>query len=196
MPKKPRGLQQLMVDELQDLYDAEKQLTRVLAKVAKSSNDEELQEAIREHLDVTKGQTQRLEQVFETLGMKAKSRPCAGMRGIIQEAQEMIEEKSEDFEQVLDIAIVGGARRIEHYEIAGYTAAIDMARQLGHDDIAGMLEETLEEEHDTDERLAEVGRRILEEAHTAEQSSAEEGGEVRQTRGAGGQKRAKARAAR
>ena len=176
MPKKATGLQQLMVEELQDLYDAEKQLTRALPKVAKAANDEELVEAIREHLDVTKGHVQRIEQIFESLDMKAKSKPCAGMKGIVEENSETIQEKKgEESDEVLDVAIAGGARRVEHYEIAAYTAAIDMARQMGNDEIAGLLEETLEEEREADEKLAEIGSRILGSAHAAEQSN---GGEV------------------
>jgi ferritin-like metal-binding protein YciE len=198
MPQKATGLQQLMVEELQDLYDAEKQLTRALPKVAKAASDEELEQAIREHLDVTKGHVERMEQIFESLGMRAKSRPCAGMKGIVQEASETIEEKKgSESEPVVDVAIAGGARRAEHYEIAGYTAAIDMARQLGNEEVAGLLEETLQEEQEADEQLAEICKRILADAHSGEESSSEEEEEAAtQRRGAGRTSRGKARAAR
>jgi ferritin-like metal-binding protein YciE len=192
MPKKATGLQQLFVEELQDLYDAEKQLTRALPKVAKAANDEELGEAIREHLEVTKGHVERLEQAFESLDLKAKSKPCAGMKGIVTESSEAIQEKKSDSEGVLDVAITGGARRVEHYEIAGYSAAIDMARQLGHDDVAALFEETLQEEREADEKLAEIGARILQETASAEQSSAEDEGAEKQVRST----RPKTRAAR
>jgi ferritin-like metal-binding protein YciE len=174
MPKKATGLQQLFVEELQDLYDAEKQLVRALPKVAKAANDDELSEAIREHLEVTKGHVERLEQAFDSLDLKAKSKPCAGMKGIVTESAETIQEKKSDSEGVLDVAITGGARRAEHYEIAGYTAAIDMAHQLGHEDVAALLEETLQEESAADETLAEIGKRILQETASAEQSGAED----------------------
>jgi ferritin-like metal-binding protein YciE len=174
MAKKATGLRQLMVEELQDLYDAEKQLTRALPKVAKAASDEELGEAIREHLEVTKGHVQRLEQAFEILELKAKGKPCAGMKGIVTESSETIEEKKGDSEGVLDVAIAGGARRVEHYEIAGYTAAIGMARELGHEEIAGILEETLQEEQEADEKLGEICARILQEAVAAEQAGGEE----------------------
>ncbi len=174
MPKKATGLAALFVEELQDLYDAEKQLTRALPKVAKAANDEELAEAIREHLDVTKGHVERLEQAFELLDMKAKGKPCAGMKGIVTESSETIEEKKSDSEGVLDVAITGGARRVEHYEIAGYTAAMEMARELGHEDIAGLLEETLQEEREADEKLAEIGARILQATVASEQSEPED----------------------
>jgi ferritin-like metal-binding protein YciE len=193
MPKKATGLQQLFVEELQDLYDAEKQLVRALPKVAKAANDEELGEAIREHLEVTKGHVERLEQAFDSLDLKAKSKPCAGMKGIVTESSEAIQEKKSDSEGVLDVAITGGARRVEHYEIAGYTAATDMARELGHEDVAALLEETLQEEREADEKLAEIGKRILQETVSAEQSSdIEEGEEEVQ----GGRPRSKTRAAR
>lgn len=174
MAKKPTGLPQLFLEELQDLYDAEKQLTRALPKVAKAASDEELSEAIREHLEVTKGQVARMEQIFEALDKPAKSKPCAGMKGIVSESSETIQEKKDEEEGVLDVAIAAGARRVEHYEIAGYTSAIDMARQLGHEDVAGMLEETLQEEQEADEKLAEICRRILEEAGSSAESSGEE----------------------
>jgi ferritin-like metal-binding protein YciE len=183
MPKKATGLQQLFVEELQDLYDAEKQLTRALPKVAKAANDGELSEAIREHLDVTKGHVERLEQAFESLDLKAKSKPCAGMKGIVTESSEAIQEKKSDSQGVLDVAITGGARRVEHYEIAGYTAAIDMAQELGHEDVAALLEETLQEEREADEKLAEIGKRILQETVTAEKSDGTEEGVEEQGRG-------------
>lgn len=175
MAKKETGLQNLLVEELRDLYDAEKQLTRALPKVVKAISDEELGDAVREHLEVTKGHVQRLEQVFESLDLKAKSKPCAGMKGIVEESSETIaEKKGEEAEAVLDVAIAGGARRVEHYEIAGYSAAIEMARELGHEEVAGMLEETLQEEQAADEKLAEISKRILTEAASAESSATDE----------------------
>jgi ferritin-like metal-binding protein YciE len=175
MAKKETGLQNLLVEELRDLYDAEKQLTRALPKVVKAISDEELGNAVREHLEVTKGHVQRLEQIFESLDLKAKGKPCAGMKGIVEESSETIaEKKGEEAEAVLDVAIAGGARRVEHYEIAGYSAAIAMARELGHEEVAGMLEETLQEEQAADEKLAEISKRILTEAASAESSATEE----------------------
>jgi ferritin-like metal-binding protein YciE len=96
------------------------------------------------------------------------------MKGIVTESSETIEEKKSDSEGVLDVAIAGGARRVEHYEIAGYTAAIDMARELGHEEVAGLLEETLQEEREADEKLGEISKRILQEAVSAEQAGSEE----------------------
>ncbi|HEX3876953.1 MAG TPA: DUF892 family protein [Bryobacteraceae bacterium] len=197
MPTKATGLQQLLIEELQDLYDAEKQLTKALPKVIKATSDEELSEAISDHLEVTKGHVERLEQVFETLELKAKSKPCAGMKGILSESAETIQEKKQEEDAVLDAAIAGGARRVEHYEMAGYSAAIDMARALGHDEIAGTLEETLQEEQEADEKLAEIGQRIMQEAHSASQEGAEaEEEEVLPAKRSGGSAGNKKKAAR
>jgi ferritin-like metal-binding protein YciE len=195
MAKKQTGLQQLMVEELQDLYDAEKQLTRALPKVIKAISDEELGNAVSEHLEVTKGHVQRLEQIFESLGLKAKGKPCAGMKGIVEESSETIaEKKGEEAETVLDFAIAGGARRVEHYEIAGYSTASEMARELGYEDAAGMLEETLQEEREADEKLAEISKRILTEAAAAENSATEKGEEPAEQ--VGGRTKLKTRTAR
>ncbi len=182
MAEKQTGLQKLLVEELQDLYDAEKQLTRALPKVAKAAKDEELAEAIREHLEVTKGHVERLEQAFKSMGMKARSKSCAGMEGIVSESSEAIQEKKDESMGVLDVAIIGGARRVEHYEIAAYTAVIDMARQLGEDDIATSLEDTLQEEQETDEKLSSIGKRILEEATSSERMDEEAPGAASKTR--------------
>jgi ferritin-like metal-binding protein YciE len=165
---KQTGIQQLLVEELQDLYHAEKQLTRALPKVAKAASDQELSGAIREHLEVTKGHVTRLEQIFESLDLKAKAKPCLGMKGIVEEGSETIEENKDEQEDVLDVAIAGGARRVEHYEIAGYTAAMEIARELGHEEVAGMLEETLREERQADETLAAISKRILQRAASAD----------------------------
>jgi ferritin-like metal-binding protein YciE len=143
--------------------------------VAKATSNKELGNAIREHLEVTKEHVQRLEQVFELLELKAKSKPCAGMKGIIEESSETIQEKKgEESDDVLDIAISGGARRVEHYEIAGYSVAIAMARELGHGDAATLLEQTLQEEQEADKMLTEISKRLLVDAVAAENTGAEE----------------------
>ncbi len=162
MASKVEGLQQLLVDELQDLYDAEKQLVKALPKMAKAASDEELQNALREHLEVTKGQVQRIEQVFESMDMRARSKPCKGMKGIVEEGQEMIGEDLE--EGLLDSGIVGSARKVEHYEMAGYESVRGLAQQLGLKDAAKLLEETLREETQTDKQLAQISKRLLKEA--------------------------------
>jgi len=171
MAKQMDGLQQLLVDELQDLYDAEKQLVRALPKMAKTASDEELVQAFQEHLEVTKGQVQRIEQIFEGMDMRAKSRPCAAMKGLVEEAQEMIQEDHD--EPVLDAGLIGCARRVEHYEMAGYETARAIAQQLGLKDAAQLLQETMREEMDADKTLAQISKRILKEGGQSRQNGEE-----------------------
>jgi len=167
MPKKQEGLQDLFVEELQDLLDAEKQLVRAIPKMAKSAGDDQLASALRGHLEVTKGHVERLGRVFETLDMKPRSRACKGMRGIVEEGREKIEQ--ENHQPVMDTAIIGSARKAEHYEIAGYEAAWAMARQLGMHDAAGLMEQTLKEEVEADRELARIGKRLVSEVHGKEE---------------------------
>jgi ferritin-like metal-binding protein YciE len=159
MAKQMEGLQELLVDELQDLFDAEKQLVRALPKLVKAASDEELTAAFREHLEVTKGQVARLEQVFESMDMRAKSKPCHGMKGLVEESQEMMEEDFED--GVMDTALIGCARRVEHYEMAAYESARAMAQQLGMKDAAQLLQETMREEMEADKTLGTISKRLL-----------------------------------
>ena len=168
MAKKMEGLEQLLVEELQDLYDAEKQLVRALPKMAKSASDDELENAFRQHLEVTKNQAQRLEQIFESMDMRAKSKPCAGMKGIVEEGQEMLQEDHEPM--ILDAGLIGAGRRVEHYEMAAYESARMMAQQLGLRDVAGLLQETLREEMETDKLLAGISKRLLKETFAQQKS--------------------------
>jgi ferritin-like metal-binding protein YciE len=158
---KQAGLEQLLVEELQDLFDAEKQLVRALPKMAKSATDEELESALREHLEVTRGQVQRIEEIFGSMDMRPRSRPCRGMQGIVAEGQEHLEE--ERGETILDAAIAGSARRVEHYEIAAYESARTLAQQLGMRDAAQLLQETLQEEMHADRLLAQISKRLAKE---------------------------------
>jgi len=172
MAKKMEGLEQLLVEELQDLFDAEKQLVRALPKMAKSASDQELENAFREHLEVTKGQVQRLEQVFESMDMRARSKPCHGMKGLVEEGQEIMQE---DFdEMVLDSGLIGAARKVEHYEMAGYESARMLAQQLGMRDAAQLLQETLREEMETDRKLATISKRLLKESASQRKSVEQE----------------------
>jgi ferritin-like metal-binding protein YciE len=165
-------LQELLVDELRDLFDAEKQLVKALPKMAKSASDSELENAFREHLEVTKGQVQRLEQVFEMMDMRARSKPCRGMKGLVEEGQEIM---GEDFEPgLLDSAILGAARKVEHYEMMGYESAHELARQLRMSDAAQLLQQTLREEMETDKKLAQISKRLTKEASSRPQAGQEE----------------------
>jgi ferritin-like metal-binding protein YciE len=148
------NLQALLLEQLQDIYYAEKQLVKALPKMAKAANTEELATAFTDHLEETKGQVARLERVFEAMGVAAKTKKCPAIEGLIEEASEMIEEEGEA--SVLDAGLIASGQRVEHYEIAAYSAARAFAEALGHADIVAMLDETLAEEHAADEKLGEI----------------------------------------
>jgi len=164
-------IRDLLIREMQDLYDAEKQLVRALPKLAKAASNPELRQAFTEHTEVTKNQVQRLEQAFQMLGVKAKARPCAAMKGLVAEAQEIMAEDMP--EPMMDSAIIGACQKVEHYEIAGYGTLCAWANALGLNDVSELLEETLDEEKSTDDRLTEVNEPILAEA-VSEAESGEE----------------------
>ncbi len=127
MPEK--GLKELYIDELKDLYNAENQLVKALPKLAKAANSDELRQGFEEHLEQTKGHVQRLEQIFEMLDESPKGKKCKGMEGLIAEGSEAMEEDYEG--SLLDAALIGAAQRVEHYEIAGYGTVRSMAETLG-----------------------------------------------------------------
>lgn len=162
MAKKQEGLQQLFVEEIQDLLDAEKQLVRAIPKMSKAAQDGELAGALREHLEVTKGHVERLARVFETLDLKPRGRACKGMQGIVEEGSEVLEK--EQGQPVIDAAIAGAARKVEHYEMAGYESACGLAQELGMTDAESLLRETLQEEVEADKMLAQISRRLAKEA--------------------------------
>jgi len=148
------ALKKLLQDELEDIYDAEHQLIKALPKMIERSSSPELQQALKQHLTVTQNQIKRLEQVFETLGEKAKRKPCKGMAGIVAEGSEMLEEDLE--ESTKDAAIISAAQKVEHYEIASYGTVRTLAQTLGNNEVAELLEETLDEEKEADERLTQI----------------------------------------
>ena len=162
MAKQVGGLRQLFLEELQDLFDAEKQLVRALPKMAKSATDTELESAFREHLEVTRGQVERLEQIFESMDSRARSTPCRGMKGIVEEGAEIMGEGRG--ERLLDSAIAASGRKVEHYEMMGYEAARSIAQQLGMREAAQLLQETLQEEMQADRQLAQISKRLLKES--------------------------------
>lgn len=146
-------LRELFVDELKDVYHAEKQLLKVLPKMAKAAQSQKLAKAFETHLEETKGQVERLEQIFEHLEMPARGKKCKGMEGIIEEGQELMEEAEGD---ALDAALIGAAQKVEHYEIASYGTLRTYARMLGDDWSAGLLQQTLDEEGETDKKLTQL----------------------------------------
>jgi ferritin-like metal-binding protein YciE len=180
-------IKDLLEDEIKDLYSAEKQLTKAIPKMAKGSNNEELSAAFQAHLKETEGQITRLEQVAKLLETTPTGKKCKGMEGVIAEGAEALEEDGD--EHVLDLGIIGAGSRVEHYEIAGYTTAINLAKQLGEDEIVELLTQNLEEEQAADEKLRTIGEQILGEAPTEEndESETEEGEEsAPKTKAAGG----------
>ena len=161
----PEGLKELYIDELKDLYNAESQLVKALPKMAKAASSEELRQGFEEHLEQTKGHVQRLEKIFQAWGESPKGKKCKGMEGLIEEGSEVMEEDYEG--SVLDAALIGAAQRVEHYEIAGYGTVRSMAETLGESDHVSLLEETLEEEKATDEKLTELAEQINAQANQA-----------------------------
>ena len=154
-------LNTLLEEELKDIYDAEKRLVRAIPKMAKTASSAELRQALEEHLEVTKGHVERLEQVFELLGIPAKAKVCAGMKGLIEEGEEVM--GNDATEALMDTAIIGAAQRVEHYEMAAYNTARRLAQRLGNTDAVELLEETLTEEEEADEKLTEICEQLLEE---------------------------------
>ena len=145
-------LHDAFIDELRDAYDAERQLTKALAKLAKAAAARDLREAFESHLEETQGQIQRLEQVFESLGEKARGNHCDGIAGIIEEGKAIMEE---DFDgATMDACLIAAGQRAEHYEMAAYGTLAAWARAMGHDEAAHLLQQTLDEEMAADEKLS------------------------------------------
>jgi len=159
------SLRELYIDELRDLYNAETQMTKALPKMAKASSNSELRLAFEEHLRQTSEHVSRLEQIFDHLEEKPTGKKCLGMEGLVKEGAETMREEYED--AVMDAAIIGAAQRVEHYEIAGYGTVRDMARLLGEDDHVSLLEQTLQEEKETDQKLTELAEQINPQAQEA-----------------------------
>lgn len=156
MPKS--SLQELYVDELRDLYSAETQLVKALPKMAKAAGNSELRHAFEEHLRQTSEHVSRLEQIFDQLGEKASGKKCLGMEGLVKEGSETM--KEDYSKEVKDAAIIGAAQRVEHYEMAGYGTARAFAELLGEDEHVRLLEQTLEEEKQADQKLSQLAEQI------------------------------------
>jgi ferritin-like metal-binding protein YciE len=154
-------LQEVLIDHLRDLYDAEKNLVRALPKMAKAADSEELADAIRDHLEQTKHHVERLEQVFELFGEKTRAKACKAIRGLIEEGGEAMNDEG----ALSDLAIIAAAQKVEHYEISAYGTAKAWAEKLGNQQAADLLKETLDEEKAADTKLTEVTGAILEAAH-------------------------------
>jgi ferritin-like metal-binding protein YciE len=175
-------LKDLYIEELRDVYDAEQQILKALPKMAKAASSEDLREAFQEHEDVTRGQVDRLDQIFDRLGERAKGRKCKAMEGLIEESKELMgEEAAED---VLDAGLIASAQRIEHYEMAVYGTLRTYAEQLDMAEDAELLEETLEEEKEADQKLSELATECIN--PDAEESEGEEAEEQEEPAKRGG----------
>lgn len=144
----------LFVDQLRDLYSAEDQLTQALPKMAQAASSSDLQKAFRDHLDETRNQKQRLEQIFTTLGKSPQGETCQAMQGLIKEGESIINASADP--QVKDAALIAAAQRVEHYEIAGYGTVRTFADELGYSDVKSLLQTTLDEEGSANKKLTSL----------------------------------------
>lgn len=156
---KLESLQDLLIDELKDLYSAENQLLKALPKMAKAAASPELKAAFEEHLDETKGQVERLVTIFGKLDGSPKGKKCKAMEGLIEEGSDILDAEGED--SVKDAALICAAQKVEHYEMAGYGCARTFAQLLGLNDVADLLQETLDEEGNADKKLTEIAETTI-----------------------------------
>lgn len=152
-------IQDLYIEQLQDLYDAENQITDALPKMARHTNSPRLREGFEEHLQQTKEQVQRLEQIFKGLSVDPGSEKCEAMRGIIKEGEEMMNKDAS--QEVLEAGMIASAQRVEHYEIAAYGTVRTLAKQLGRNDDVKLIEQTLSEEKETDSKLTDIAEQSV-----------------------------------
>jgi len=157
-------LQELLTEELRDLLHAENQLVKALPKMAKAAKDAELKSAFQEHLEQTKEHVERLKQAFEMLEEKPRAKVCKGMAGLVEEGQEVITEGKEMDEAAADLALIGAAQRVEHYEMAAYGTARAIAEQMERKDLVKLLSQTLAEEEKADQLLTQCAQPLLEQA--------------------------------
>lgn len=166
------NLRELLLEELKDLYSAEKQIIKALPKIIRGAASEELKTAITEHLEVTKGQVTRLDEVFGALDEKPKAKHCKGMEGLLEEGAGCLDEEEKG--TLRDLQLIGAAQRVEHYEVAAYGTSKAMAEKLGLTDAVELLSETLREEEEADSKLTEVAEGLYAEVATGDE---EEDGE-------------------
>jgi ferritin-like metal-binding protein YciE len=160
------SFQELYTEQLKDLYDAEHQIIKALPKIIDATTTRELKDALTEHVEVTKEQATRLEQIFKKMGEKPQAEKCKGMQGILQEGEDLVGQIKND--DVRDAAIIASAQRVEHYEIAGYGTARTYAELLGQEEASQLLQQTLSEEKEADETLTNLSNEINTEAKEAE----------------------------
>jgi len=184
------GLQRLYMEQLKDIYSAESQLLKALPKMAKAARSQDLRQGFEKHLEQTKGQVERLEQIFRALDENPKGKKCMGMQGLIEEGEEVIKEESAT--DALDAGLIAAAQRVEHYEIAAYGSVRAFAELLGDDDSVNLLRQTLEEEKETDKTLTELSAEI----NTLAMNAGQRSGQDTEESAGRGRRAAKARSAR
>src|ERR1700741_2355064 len=179
-------LHDAFIDELRDTYDAEKQLTKALAKLAKAASSPELRDAFESHLDETQGHVERLQQVFESLDEKARGKHCDGIAGIIEEGASVMEE---DFDETtMDACLIAAGQRAEHYEMAAYGTLIAWAQSMGHTEATSLLQEILDEEKAADKKLSTlaeggINQEAADAAHSEEDEEEEDEAPARGRKG-------------
>jgi Mn-containing catalase len=160
-PEGVLGLDDLLIDQLRDILHAEKQLTKALPKMAEAARFDQLRELFEVHLAETEAQVERLNECFELLGKTPRAKPCKGMQGIVEEGQEVMQEGEKKDAASADLALIGAAQRVEHYEISGYTTARNLAQQLRHSAVVSLLSKSLAEEENADQLLNQVARSLM-----------------------------------
>jgi ferritin-like metal-binding protein YciE len=166
------SLDKLFLEELKDVYNAEKQILRALPRMAKAADSPELQKAFITHQKETEGHVQRLERIFKELGQAPRGKKCKGMEGLLEEGKEVLEEDGEP--AVIDAALIASAQRVEHYEMAAYGCLRTYAQLLGMDQAGQLLQQTLEEEEATDKKLTDLGESGINEAAVSAGAGMEE----------------------
>jgi Mn-containing catalase len=160
-PADENGLGDLLIDELRDILHAEKQLTKALPKMAEAARFDQLRELFEQHLAETETQIERINECFELLGKSSRAKPCKGMMGLVEEGQEIMAEGEDKEDVAADLALIGAAQRVEHYEIATYTTARNLAQQLRHSAVVASLSKSLAEEENADQLLNQVARSLM-----------------------------------
>src|SRR6195952_332390 len=160
-PTAPDGIGELLLDELRDILHAEKQLTKALPKMAEAARFDQLRELFEQHLAETEAQVERINECFEMLGKTARAKPCKGMMGLVEEGQDVMAEGEDKEDAAADLALIGAAQRVEHYEISGYTTAKNLAQQLRHSAVVALLSKSLAEEENADQLLNQVARTLM-----------------------------------
>jgi ferritin-like metal-binding protein YciE len=156
---KMQTIEQLLVNELKDLYNAENQILKALPKVIKNVENTDLQEALKVHYKQTEQHVVRIEQVLEKMGESPKGKKCKAMQGLIEESGEMLQEDATP--EIMDAGLIVGLQKVEHYEIAGYGSCVTFAKLLGNKEAAELLGKTLEEEEETDKRLTQIAKKSV-----------------------------------